>query len=181
MAESALRRVVLDACVLAPPVLCDLVLRLAETPPLFVPHWSSDILAEVKRAQMTHFRFDDRLSDYWRQQVTLHFPDAEVIDYADLVNRCANDPKDRHVLAAAIASECAEIVTSNLKDFQAFALEPWRVVAIHPSDFLLSLQSRSPEVVADKLDEMAAHRRLTRTELLTKLEKVVPAFVQVIS
>lgn len=44
-------RVVLDANVLAPATLCDLLLRLAETPRLYLPLWSEDILMEVKRTQ----------------------------------------------------------------------------------------------------------------------------------
>jgi len=40
---------VLDACVIVPAGLRDTLLRLAETPRLFVPKWSDEILAEVRR------------------------------------------------------------------------------------------------------------------------------------
>ncbi len=45
-------------------------------------------------------------------------PDANVSGYEDLIEGLRlPDPDDRHVLAAAIASECDAIVTFNQKDF----------------------------------------------------------------
>ena len=41
--------VVLDACVLANFSLCDTLLRLAETPRLFEPKWSEEIVRETTR------------------------------------------------------------------------------------------------------------------------------------
>lgn len=43
-------QVVLDACVLANAGLCDLFLRLAEPPRLYLPLWSQEILDEVHPA-----------------------------------------------------------------------------------------------------------------------------------
>jgi len=45
-------RVVLDACVLAPHLLCDVLLHLAEDDE-YVPLWSGDILDEVDRRLTT--------------------------------------------------------------------------------------------------------------------------------
>lgn len=44
-------KVLLDACVLVNFPVCDLLLRLAEPPRLFLPQWSSEILKETQRAQ----------------------------------------------------------------------------------------------------------------------------------
>ena len=44
--------IMLDACVLANTGVCDLFLRLAETPRMYLPRWSATILDEVKRTQM---------------------------------------------------------------------------------------------------------------------------------
>jgi hypothetical protein len=41
--------VLIDACVLIPISLTDLLLRLAEDPPLYTPKWSAGILDEVER------------------------------------------------------------------------------------------------------------------------------------
>jgi len=45
-------RIFLDACVLANFGVCDLLLRLSERPRLIVPHWSAEVLAEVRRTHI---------------------------------------------------------------------------------------------------------------------------------
>ena len=52
-------RVVLDACVLANFGLCDLFLTLAETPRLYQPVWSREILDEVQRTQVGKLGWPD--------------------------------------------------------------------------------------------------------------------------
>ena len=46
-----------------------------------------------------------------------YFPDARVTGYKQLIGSMTNDPKDRHVLAAAVAGRADTLVTENLKDF----------------------------------------------------------------
>jgi hypothetical protein len=53
----------------------------------------------------------------------------------------ANDPKDRHVLAAAVASDAQAVVTLNLKHFPNAACEPLAIEPLHPDNFLLDLYS----------------------------------------
>lgn len=56
-------------------------------------------------------------------------PDADVAGYDALIQSLSlPDPDDRHVLAVAIAAKANVIVTWNLEDFPAEALEPHRVV-----------------------------------------------------
>jgi predicted nucleic acid-binding protein len=97
-------KVVLDACVLANAGLCDLFLRLAEPPRLYLPVWSAEILDEVRRTQTTKLkrRYPTELADYWRKEVTRAFPEAEARGYSKLVSLMTNHEKDRHVLAAAV-------------------------------------------------------------------------------
>ncbi len=64
-------------------------------------------------------------------------PDAMVERtlYEHFIDVMPNDPKDRHVLAAAIASDADVLVTANLKDFvvpSGFC----RVDIQHPAPFL---------------------------------------------
>ena len=56
--------VVLDACVLANQTVADILLRLAEDPPLILPRWSEEILSEVRR---THRKlaWPDALAGSW--------------------------------------------------------------------------------------------------------------------
>jgi len=49
------------------------------------------------------------------------------------------DPKDRHVLAAAIQGRAATTVTVNLRDFPRASLAPFGITAEHPDTFLLRL------------------------------------------
>ena len=48
------------------------------------------------------------------------------------------DPKDVHVLAAAIAGHADCIVTTNLKDFPASILDVYGLIALHPDDFIVA-------------------------------------------
>ena len=130
--------VVLDACVLAPMPLCDLLLRLAEEPAFFVPRWSADILREVSS---TLQRFGYSAEQVERRLIAMRsaFEDAEVTGYECLKNVMTNQPKDRHVLAAAVRCGAHAIVSDNKKDF--------------PPDSL-SVQSRLPDI-----------RRVSRTSV----------------
>lgn len=115
--------VVIDACVLANQRVTDLLLRLAETPRLYLPHWSRRILDETDRT-LAKLNWPGELITYRREQLTVHFPEA-IIEGFDSIEACVtNDPKDRHVLAAAIRAKCEVIVTFNLKDFGAESLAP---------------------------------------------------------
>jgi predicted nucleic acid-binding protein len=112
--------VVLDACVLANSGVCDLFLRLAETPRLYLPRWSGMILDEVKRTQTTKLKrvFPVDLAEHWRQEVTASFPEAMIEGFEHLLPQVTNYSKDRHVLAAAIQGGVPLIVTFNLRHFR---------------------------------------------------------------
>ena len=171
-------KVVLDACVLVNAGLCDLFLRLAEPPRLYLPLWSQEILAEVQRTQTGKLKnpFPPDLADYWHQQVTMAFPEAAVTDYQMLLPVMTNHVKDRHVLAAAIKGGASLIVTFNLKDFPSSALAPWSILASHPQDYLLTLYSMNSAVVVGKLAAMAQDQSRDLEDVLIHLGKSVPAF-----
>lgn len=169
-------KIVLDACVLAPASLCDLLLRLAESPRLFAPRWSAHILEEVRRTQIEKLGFPEDLADSWREAVGRHFPEALVTGYEPLIHSMQNDEKDRHVLAAAVRCGAEVIVTSNLRDFPADSLEPWDVQAQHPSEFLINLYTMDSGIVVSKLNDIARDRGRMPQECLAKLSKSVPAF-----
>ena len=52
------------------------------------------------------------------------FPEALVTGYAYLTEVMRNDPRDRHVLAAAVRAGAAVIVTNNVRDFPVEACAP---------------------------------------------------------
>jgi len=116
-------RVVLDACVLIPYQLSDLLLRLAEAE-IFVPLWSDKIMAEVNQNLPLKLGVTPHKAQRRIDHMTTAFPLAAVEGYKDLIPAMTNDPKDRHVLAAAVRGNADLIVTANLKDFPDAALEP---------------------------------------------------------
>jgi len=176
--------VCLDACVLFPPALCDVLLRLAEHPRLYRPVFSDDILAEVRRCQMTRFKkpYTEQQADHWRSEVLNAFPDALVTNYQQIIPILGNHEKDRHVLAAAIKGQAQHIVTANLKDFRTEHLQDWDITAIHPQSYLLTLFEHSPERVTDCLRKIARDRskkghEVSAEQVLTNLRATVPQFV----
>lgn len=168
-------KIVIDACVLANIVVCDLFLRLAEKPRLFLPRWSTEILDETRRVHQK-LNWPDPIAESWRDEVMRIFPDSVVDDYGHLLPALTNDEKDRHVLAATIRSGASVIVTFNLKDFPETALQPWAIEVCHPQDYLLTLYSMSPEIVVLKLNEMARKRDKELIDLVLLLGKALPNF-----
>lgn len=109
-------RVVLDACVLIPYQLSDLLLRLAEAE-MFLPLWSDKIMAEVNQNLPLKLGVTPHRAQRRIDHMTTAFPLAAVGGHTDLIPAMTNDPRDRHVLAAAVRGNADLIVTANLKDF----------------------------------------------------------------
>ena len=62
--------VVLDACVLANFTISDLLLKLAEDPVLFLPRWSDEIFAEVRRTHRK-LKWEDEIAESWVGPVSM--------------------------------------------------------------------------------------------------------------
>ncbi|MBM3735545.1 MAG: PIN domain-containing protein [Acidobacteria bacterium] len=107
--------VLLDACVLVNFSLCDTLLRLAEPPRLYEPRWSQQIIAETTRALEAKLNWPRNLVAHFESELRTHFVDAWVEGYGHLIASVGNEPKDRHVLAAAVHSSTPVIVTFNLR------------------------------------------------------------------
>lgn len=167
---------VLDACVLANYAVADLLLRLAERPRLYRPAWSADVLDEVHRTQVGPLGWPPELADSFGAALRAHFPEALVTGYGPLVAGMANDPKDRHVLAAAVHVGAEAVVTFNLRDFPAGALAPWGVEAVHPGPFLAGLYGADPGGVMARVGAIAERRGEPAAAVLGRLRSSVPAF-----
>lgn len=88
--------------------------------------------------------------DRTRMLMNRAVPDCLVAGYEPLMSGLdLPDPDDRHVVAAAILTRANVIVTFNLKDFPAAALEQFRLHARHPDDFLVEAFSLAPSVFVD--------------------------------
>jgi predicted nucleic acid-binding protein len=172
---------VLDACVLVNFSLCDTLLRMAEPPELYEPRWSEEIIAETLRTFESKLEWPASLTAYFEHQVRAHFADAWVTAYEPLIPKMTNDPKDRHVVAAAVHCSAPIIVTLNLRHFRPEHLHHWGIVALEPDTFLIALYRQEGEIVRAKLTEQAADRRRTLPELLRILKPTVPNFVALVS
>ncbi len=139
---------VFDACVLYPAPLRDLLVELAITDQ-FRAKWSAMIHEEWITAALRE-RKDLKRSSLERTRALMdqHVEDSIVMDFEDLIPSLRlPDPKDRHVLAAAICGRADVIVTYNLKDFPAAVLSRFRIEAQHPDQFIGHLADLAPQVV----------------------------------
>src|SRR5450756_825857 len=105
---------VLDTCVLAPMPLCDTLLRLAEDPALYIPKWSGDILREL-RSTLQRMGYTTTPPGRRITAMESAFEDASVAGYEYLAASMRNNPKDRHVLAAAVRCGAHAIITNNVR------------------------------------------------------------------
>lgn len=174
--------VVLDACVLYPMYLRDTLLRAAEAG-LYRAHWSADILDEVIRNVVADKHVTRKAAERLIAMMRASFPEAEVTGHQLLIGSMLNDPKDRHVTAAAVRCGAQVIVTDNIKDFPIGALVPFDLEAQTADTFLTHLCFLDPEIMADIITAQAADYDappMTALQLLDRLAKHAPRFVDLV-
>src|ERR1700744_716935 len=96
--------VILDACVLLPMPLADTLLRMAENPRLYLPLWSEDAISEMTRNLASKWNKTPDQVSRRENMMRMHFPEAFISGYNDIIPAMKNDDKDKHVLAAAVKS-----------------------------------------------------------------------------
>lgn len=149
--------VVLDACVLYPAPLRDLLLSLASAglyqarwTKMIEIEWIANLLANrtdlrpealARTTQLMNQAIENSLIEGFECQI-----DAITLP----------DPKDRHVLAAANVSRATAIVTYNIKDFgQQTAID-----IVHPDDFCTALYTSHETAFLEAIQ--ALRQRLRR-------------------
>jgi hypothetical protein len=134
----------IDACTLASALRRNLLLTLAEAE-FFRVRWSVPVLDETERAvegilSDKGYAPDDAKdrAKRARQAMQTAFEEAIVDDFQDLLSACGGlpDPGDIHVLAAALKTQAATIVTENLKDFPDQVLAPLNIEARNADTFI---------------------------------------------
>jgi predicted nucleic acid-binding protein len=171
--------VVLDANVLFPFTLRDTLLR-AAAGALYQLRWSAQILDEMTRNLVSTGTMTEDRANRLRAIMEREFPEAEVTGYQHLIDAMPNDPKDRHVVAAAVKAGAKLITTANMKDFAAL---PNGVEAQSPDEFLCNLFDLDPGGFEELLREQAADLvkpPMTFDELIERLARVVPEFVDTV-
>lgn len=126
---------VLDACVLYPVVVRDLLLTLA-TFDAFEPRWTDQIIGEMSRNVLAdHPGIDPaRFAECVVGAMRNAFPDAWVSGHELLIDGMDNHPDDRHVAAAAVHVGAVAVVTYNVRDFAGERLRASNVEVITPPD-----------------------------------------------
>ena len=160
-------KAVLDTCVLYPVHLRDTLLRLAERG-LYLPLWSEDILDEL--TDNLNERIAPESVERLLAEMHRSFPEAEVTGYKSLIDSMECDPKDRHVLAAAVRAEAGALVTFNTRDFPDTSTRHGMVEVICPSDFLLDLLDLAPRPVIKELQKQAEANRSHPRTLMSLLD-----------
>lgn len=143
-----------DSNVLYPSELRSFLIYLALTD-LFRAKWSEDVHKEWMTSLLKN-RPDLSLKKLKRTRMLMDIavPDALVRGYKGLIPSLRlPDPKDRHVLAAAIRGRADVIVTANLRDFQADTLQEYDIEAQHPDEFSMHLFHLAPETVCSAARE----------------------------
>lgn len=142
-------RAVLDACVLYPTVLREILLGCAKAG-LYEPLYSERILREWVRATAKLGPEVPVIAEGEAVMVRANFPKGLVKEQPGLEARLLlPDPNDVHVLAVAIAGHADCIVTVNAQDFPRHLLAEEGVERQDPDAFLCALWERSPAQVAD--------------------------------
>lgn len=179
-------RAVLDACVLYPTVLREILLGVAARG-LYEPMWSERILREWTRAT-------DKIGPGAMLQaeseavvVRAAFPRACLREQPNIEARVSlPDPNDEHVLAVAIAGHADAIVTFNAQDFPRPVLAEFGIERRDPDGFLWELWSRNPAEVAAVIEQVRTTaerlsgeewpvRKLLKKAQLPKMGKVLAA------
>ena len=140
-------RVLIDACVLYPTVMREVVLGVAQAG-LFEPRWSARILEEWARAARKIGPQGETIARGEIAAIQAEFPRAEVkIPHGFEARLWLPDPDDIHVFAAAICSSCDAIMTMNAKDFPRNELADQGLERVDPDGFLIGLAVQHPVAV----------------------------------
>lgn len=154
-------KVLIDACVLYPTVLREIVLGLARTG-AFTPLWSERILEEWRRAADRHSERDGVIAKGEIALAKANFPDATVeVSVETSARLFLPDPDDVHVFAAAVEGSADALLTLNLKDFPTNALSAEGILRRAPDEFLLEAYHEDRDtmiqLIEDVLNKAASH------------------------
>lgn len=171
MIHSVRFKAVLDTNVVFPIVIRDLLFWLAHYE-LYTPKWSSHIFEEWKDV-MLRKGISETEADRRVQRANQAFPDAFVRNYEPLIDTLKlPDPKDCHVLAAAIKTNADIIVTNNLKDFPATYLASFGLKAKCADDFLTDIIDLNSDQAISAFKEMVLNRRNPKMDTFEVLDSL---------
>lgn len=140
----------IDACTLASTLKRNLLLSLAEAE-FFRVRWSDRVMDETEAAIAKILAAKSVVdaterAGRARRNMEVAFEDAVVNDYDVFLSACAGipDPDDAHVVAAALKTQAATIVTENLKDFPAVILATLNMEVRSADEFIADTIALDP-------------------------------------
>lgn len=165
----------IDACTLAGTLKRNLLLTLAEAE-FFRVRWSVKVMDETEAA-ISKILMAKAVNDAAergkraRRYMEAAFENAIVEDYDVFLSACAGlpDPDDAHVVAAALKTQAATIVTENLKDFPEAILSTLNMEARSADQFI------ADTIALDTGRAVAAIRKMR--ERFKKPEKTAEAML----
>lgn len=162
-------RVVLDACVLVPPVLREVVLAVAGQG-MFEPLWSAKLMQEWASAAGKGGPVQRLLAEAEAARLALRWPGALVATGPFVaVAPEMPDQDDLHLLETAVSGGASLILTQNLRDFPGRALARFGLQALDPDRFLYRLWVQDAPLVAKAAETVRQEAsRLSGTEVSTR-------------
>lgn len=179
-------KVLLDACVLYPTVMREVVMGVAAEG-LFEPLWSPRILEEWAQAAAKLGPGQETLARGEIAALEARWPGTCVTPRdGDLARLWLPDRNDVHVLAAAIAGSADVLLTLNTRDFPRHTLAEEGLRREVPDLFLRDLFDRHPDTVRKVADAVRAEaerlsgeawpmRKLMKKARLPRLGKALEA------
>ncbi len=151
-------RIVLDACVLYPTVMREVLLRAAKKG-AFTPIWSARLLEEWRRAAARHSDEQDQIAGVEIALVRASWPKAEIAGKTE-DTLWLPDQNDIHVLETAINAGADAIMTVNIKDFPTRILSSHGILRRDPDSFLVEFAQENIEAMIDVATDIKAAAQL---------------------
>jgi hypothetical protein len=153
-----------------------------------------DLLMELAAAGLFRAKWTDAIHDEWiesllksrndlkrealertRRVMNEAVLDATIENYESLIPALTlPDPKDRHILAAAIHASCDAIITFNLKHFPPATTSAYDIEVQHPDEFVhhqFGLDQAAVVIAAQRCRARLTNPPLTAEQYLKSLER----------
>lgn len=133
----------------------------------------------MRRNVLRDYPIEPAAIDRTIRQIVAAFEEGLVEDYEHLTPRMTNDPKDRHVLAAAVKADVDVIVTDNTKDFPESSCSEHEIDVQTPESFLIGCVERFPAEMREVVRRWSTdldHPPMSELEILDTISRSVPRF-----
>jgi hypothetical protein len=118
-------------------------------------HWTEKILGEAENALIRNGKNDPVRIAKRFADIRTWFPESMITGHDALIDSMTCDPKDRHVLAAAIGN-VDQLVRDNIQDFPEESTAGYGIEIVSPDQLLLNAVYLYPKLVVRVIQEQSA-------------------------